>query len=124
LFENGPRKRFVEKELYSTPLPNLKKEAKVCVDSILIIQKNPLKMVGIVQENGKKKVFADSKGAIWAVNMAGNFSRMASSMDIMGKGSAELSPLFAEVKSDKEVNDEAVAKFNHESADKSTKKAK
>ncbi len=124
LFENGPRKRFVEKELYSTPLPNLKKEAKVCVDSILIIQKNPLKMVGIVQENGKKKVFADSKGAIWAVNMAGNFSRMASSMDIMGKGSAELSPLFAEVKSDKEVNDEAVATFNHESADKSTKKAK
>ncbi|MBO5255313.1 MAG: hypothetical protein J6B07_05750 [Opitutales bacterium] len=106
LFENGPRKNFIEKELYSCPLPDLKKEAKICINSIIIAQQNPLKMIGVVRENGMKSVFADSVGAVWAVDKTGSFGRIADSMDVMGPA-AELSPILAEIKSSKKIKDEA-----------------
>ena len=106
LFEDGPRKRFIEKELYSKSLPDLKKEAKICINSIVITQKSPLKMIGVVLENGKKSIFADSKSAVWAVNKAGVFECVASRIDVMGSV-AELSPIFSETKSFKQIKDEA-----------------
>ena len=108
LFEDGPRKRFIEKELYSRPLPDLKKEARICINSIIIAQQNPLKMIGVVRENGMKTVFADSSGAVWAVDKAGVFNRVAESMDVMGVA-AELSPIFAERKSSKKIKEEATS---------------
>ena len=63
-------------------------------------------MIGIVRENGMKTVFADSNGAVWAVDKAGVFNRIAESMDVMGSA-AELSPIFAEIKSSEKIKDEA-----------------
>ncbi len=102
IFEKGPRKNFIEKELYSNPIPDLKKEAKICIASIIEAKKNRLKMIGVVLDNGERVIFADPIGAIWAVDSSGTFRKVAPKLATVGS-IAELSPIFTEIKSSQEI---------------------
>ena len=87
----------------------MKREARVCLNALADIEKNPLKMVGVVSESGAKIVFAPSNGAVWAVDKNGVFRKMADSVESLA-GAAELSPIFAETKSTKAILMDAQAK--------------
>lgn len=109
IFDNAAREDLISREVYAKPLADLKREARVCLNALADIEKNPLKMVGVVSESGAKIVFAPSNGAVWAVDKNGVFRKMADSVESLA-GAAELSPIFAETKSTKAILMDAQAK--------------
>ena len=106
IFAEGSRRNFIERELYSRPLPNLVREAKICLAAIADIQKHPLRMVGVADENGGKILFAEADGRAWAVAKNGVFAQMAENPNEL-ENPAELSPIFAETKSTQAIKMDA-----------------
>ncbi len=103
IFEPETRNTLIEKELYSTSLPDLKRDAKICIAAIIQAKKIPLKMVGIMGEQGRPIIFGEVSGVIWAVeNSSGEFKKVSNNLDDVSK-IAELSPIFTEIKSSESI---------------------
>ncbi len=103
IFEPETRNVLIEKELYCAPLPDLKSDARICITAIIEAKKVPLKMVGIMGEQGKPIIFGEASGAIWAVeNSSGEFKKISNNLDDVSK-IAELSPIFTEIKSSESI---------------------
>ncbi len=99
---NDRRVKYLKNEFYSKPSPNYSTEAMLCINSVVLAQKNPLKMIGMVKENANKTIFAEARG-IWGVSKSGEFKRMDNDTEDMRSDYAELSPLFGEQKSQQQI---------------------
>ncbi len=102
LFEPASRSELIEKELYSAPLPDLRREARICIAALVEAKKYPIKMIGIMSDSGKPIFFGDKRGDIWAVEKtSGEFKKISKGLDNV-ENIAPLSPIFTEIKSAEE----------------------
>ncbi len=110
IFESQPRKNLVRAELYSEKIPNFEAEANLRLEAVKSARKNPMLMVGIVDEDSKLHLFKTPKGGIWAVDdSSGEFKRMGAASDIEKMPIAPLSPVFSEALSESEILDRAAS---------------
>ncbi len=114
LFDAQSKENLVSAELYSSPAPDYMREAKINLAAAKELSGSPMKMVGYMDFNGKKKFFTeDSNGDIWAITQdTGGFEKVMSK-GVEKSAPAVFSPLMLEI-----ISKENALKKAAESADK------
>ena len=116
LFDSQSKANLAAAELYSSPLPDYLKEAKINLAAAKELSASPMKMIGYADFDGKKKFFDDGENMeIWGITQdTGRFEKVMSG-GVEKSAPAMFTPLMLET-----VSKENALKKARENADKNS----
>ncbi len=104
IFAQDSRRKMVNNELSSMKVPNYEVEAIKTLNAIREAKKNPMRFVGIVDENGNAQLFESPKGDLWAIDKSKKqFKSFGKASNIYQAKLMPLSPIYAETISTAEI---------------------